>query len=1471
MVMRVRTHKLKIEVALLVTVLILAAMPFLAKQSNSPLGSGYGELTGLLYDEGVDTDFDGTFDFLRVGVEVSVTDPGYFSVYVSELQDANYYYISVYSSNYTSLEAGLQVFYVDLNGPPIFLSQLNPRYVYYISLWSEGSGSSDYEYMVPLSREYSYLEFDPPTAMLTGNIYDRGVDTDGDGLFNFLEIGVEISVTKPGTFTVQVNDLEDNYGNWISVWGSQSGYFDVGLGVLNVSLNGAFIRSQGRNPRYVNYISLYSDFYSSIDQIPLSREYLYTEFDFPAVLTGVIWDQGVDTDADGLFDYLEVRVQINVSDAGRYAIGVYGLRDSSSNYFYAYDYKIANLNAGIQTQSLYLYGPQIYASHRNPRTVDYIALQLYRDPFVPYTYPYYYDSESNLPLSRQYLYTEFEAPLLDVETKFIVYPDGRVAVSGAMNYTNMLPENMPRYTMAQGYFNLTGGEQSSQASARFTANLPELFASDLFPYNSTSAALRAQYLNGIVNLGMNSSLTLPYYFSSQYPFNTTDGFVRAEYSGGILNVNVEGDTTLPQLASQQFPFNVTDITAVGSYSPHTLDGTLTFSVLDGFTFDDVNVDFNGNQTDFALNGTVSVVFGVPFNNIIIHDEAELVQTLDELKTELLGENGIVWNVTGGRLNATVVEFSYELNGIGADVTFRFSVHGDFVEALSYLLSGGKNEALLSPLVNEAYQSLVSGSFDIKYSHTTRDASVKLSLSYDVKRLLDYVLTPPTGTTPFIITSYSMSPTLWQGDIVLVEEVANAGDIVADPENGDIMAFYNPSYPDNLDYTVIHRAVDKTYSGGKWYFTTKGDYNSSPDPWSIPENLIIGKVVRRIPLLGYVISYPHFNYPYYYNPYAQTTTAARLSLLKTAVDSLGETSIQLSYSSLEKRFDLNVTQTGNLKAVIDAGYSLLPEILANEYGVPPEVKTFYESLLNTTYASMDSADISFMYGNGRIDFEATATINGDLSKEANYIKDLYFQLLGAQYSRYGMQVPWQTDFINQTSVDLNNFKVSAKLGETTFEGQLEGLILTPPKEVIDATHFTLEGLFNFTAPQNQWQREFPGEGQKLQVTIEGGSSSTHTVTLIRPQSVPEPDITAPYQKSMTWFNQTLSSLKDLIFEVKSLTEVPPTGTLTVTTTPVTGEVFVNGTSWGLAPQSRIVDVGTYNVTFGSVSGYYTPAWKLETVFTDTETTVTGVYTPITGTLSISTTPVVGEVFVNGTSWGFAPKSKVVKIGTYTVSFGNVDSFNTPTDQVVTVKENKETSVQGTYQPLEGVTATQITNPQSIDDTHPCNIDAVEHCGAHLSISHISGPAVVTVKNITMPSNVGPPPNTWMLLGSCVQITVNNTDITANARIRLYYTLEKLQAAGLDESTLKIHYWNAATSQWVAVESHVNTDEHYVWADIDHFSFWVIMGQQAASIIPTWLIIAAGGIVLIIAVIVIVAVLMRRRKPSKSTSTPSTQKT
>jgi len=104
-----------------------------------------------------------------------------------------------------------------------------------------------------------------------------------------------------------------------------------------------------------------------------------------------------------------------------------------------------------------------------------------------------------------------------------------------------------------------------------------------------------------------------------------------------------------------------------------------------------------------------------------------------------------------------------------------------------------------------------------------------------------------------VTSVYMVPTLQFGDLIMVQGVSNACDIVvgrvAAVPPGDIIVFHKPTEPSEL---IVHRAIDKEFRDGKWYFQTKGDANTSTDPWGpVAENYVVGKVVGHVSNIGYI--------------------------------------------------------------------------------------------------------------------------------------------------------------------------------------------------------------------------------------------------------------------------------------------------------------------------------------------------------------------------------------------------------------------------------------------------------------------------------------------------------------------------------------------------------------------------------------------------------------------------------------------
>ena len=111
----------------------------------------------------------------------------------------------------------------------------------------------------------------------------------------------------------------------------------------------------------------------------------------------------------------------------------------------------------------------------------------------------------------------------------------------------------------------------------------------------------------------------------------------------------------------------------------------------------------------------------------------------------------------------------------------------------------------------------------------------------------------TSTPIVVVTSGSMHPTYWEGDILFVKH--------ASPDQigvNEVIVFFvvtpglwgiDPSIP------IVHRVIDKYQQDGEWYFQTKGDNpdtNPLPDPEPIPYSNIIGKTVFSIPRIGLFI-------------------------------------------------------------------------------------------------------------------------------------------------------------------------------------------------------------------------------------------------------------------------------------------------------------------------------------------------------------------------------------------------------------------------------------------------------------------------------------------------------------------------------------------------------------------------------------------------------------------------------------------
>ena len=104
--------------------------------------------------------------------------------------------------------------------------------------------------------------------------------------------------------------------------------------------------------------------------------------------------------------------------------------------------------------------------------------------------------------------------------------------------------------------------------------------------------------------------------------------------------------------------------------------------------------------------------------------------------------------------------------------------------------------------------------------------------------------PRFGWQVDTVLSGSMEPAIPTGSILVSRTVA-ADEI----QVGDIITFSGSGRGRFITHRVT--AIERTNG---IFFTTKGDANNTEDPFTIPDENVVGKVLVHIPLLGFLFSF-----------------------------------------------------------------------------------------------------------------------------------------------------------------------------------------------------------------------------------------------------------------------------------------------------------------------------------------------------------------------------------------------------------------------------------------------------------------------------------------------------------------------------------------------------------------------------------------------------------------------------------------
>ena len=100
--------------------------------------------------------------------------------------------------------------------------------------------------------------------------------------------------------------------------------------------------------------------------------------------------------------------------------------------------------------------------------------------------------------------------------------------------------------------------------------------------------------------------------------------------------------------------------------------------------------------------------------------------------------------------------------------------------------------------------------------------------------------------PLVVLSGSMEPALGTGDVSVVRTIEPL-----DARPGDVVTFRDP---DDADRLITHRVREMHAQGSVVVFRTRGDANTASENWQISSTEDIGRVIYRIPKLGWALMF-----------------------------------------------------------------------------------------------------------------------------------------------------------------------------------------------------------------------------------------------------------------------------------------------------------------------------------------------------------------------------------------------------------------------------------------------------------------------------------------------------------------------------------------------------------------------------------------------------------------------------------------
>ncbi|MBN1875465.1 MAG: PKD domain-containing protein [Anaerolineae bacterium] len=373
--------------------------------------------TGVYTERALDINDNGLYEQLVIEVGLCPSQPGDY-VLEGRLYDAHgNHIVNAVSNGYlTDLGGSLPITFA---GSAVRRRRLDGPYeLRDLAFYNTDNTAHDSLPFVYETSAYTFTAFEIGSALLNDNYRDYLLDDDGDGYAEALGIDVDLACALTGTYTLEAA-LYDTHDVEVGRFFTTT-FLTAGESTMALLFNAHPIGRNGVNGPYMLKNLRLRDTAGKIvdqrDEAYQTAVYQSTQFQAPgALLLGSYADYGLDTDGDGLYNYLAFDVALNVNQAGVYQLD--GMITETVPYTFPWANNRTYLPMGIQTTTLYFDGEAIRESGVSGRFwLAHIAL--FED-----TSGELLDSNNNCFTTTQiYTHTQFQIFYVPVWAHFVASP-----------------------------------------------------------------------------------------------------------------------------------------------------------------------------------------------------------------------------------------------------------------------------------------------------------------------------------------------------------------------------------------------------------------------------------------------------------------------------------------------------------------------------------------------------------------------------------------------------------------------------------------------------------------------------------------------------------------------------------------------------------------------------------------------------------------------------------------------------------------------------------------------------------------------------------------------------------------------------------------------------------------------------------------------------------------------------------------